>query len=222
MLRGVTHLCRVMYLRVPKYCKGKAMKLIFLLLGMLPLLAQAADTTTKINVSTCEACHGKNGVGKDEFPRLAGQESTYFVKQLQDFRAGKRSNPMMQPVAQSMSEADIAKYAAYFSKLPQPATKPSAEDAALLAEGDSLAKNGDWPHGIPSCFQCHGEKGQGISPDFPQITGQPARYIAIQMGNWKSGVRSNDPIGLMKSVADKMTDQQIKAVAAYLSQGVTK
>lgn len=198
------------------------MKLIFLVLGMLPLLAQAADTTTKINVSACESCHGKNGVGKDEFPRLAGQESTYIVKQLQDFRAGKRSNPKMQPVAKSMSEADIANYAAYFSKLPQPAAKPATEDPALLAQGESLAKNGDWPHGIPGCFQCHGEKGQGISPDFPQISGHPARYISNQIANWKSGARSNDPVGLMKSVADKLTDEQIKAVAAYLSQGVTK
>lgn len=198
------------------------MKLIFLLLGMLPLLAQAADTTTKINISSCEACHGKNGSGKDEFPRLAGQESTYFIKQLKDFRAGTRSNPMMQSVAKAMSEADIVKYAAYFSKLPQPMTKPATEDAALLATGEALAKNGDWPRGIPSCYQCHGEKGQGISPDFPQITGQPARYTAIQIENWKSGARRNDSVGLMKSVSDKLTDEQIKAVAAYLAQGVTK
>lgn len=198
------------------------MKLIFLVLGMLPLLAQAADTATKINVSSCEVCHGKNGVGKNEFPRLAGQEATYFVKQLQDFRAGTRNNPMMQSVAKPMSEADMGKYAAYFSKLPLPAAKPSTDDAALLAEGESIAKNGDWPNGIPACFQCHGNKGQGISPDFPQITGQPARYTAVQIANWKSGARSNDPVGLMKSVADKMTDRQIQAVAAYLSQGVTK
>ncbi|MBU1214761.1 MAG: c-type cytochrome [Gammaproteobacteria bacterium] len=198
------------------------MKLIFLVLGMLPLLAQAADMATKINVSSCEACHGQKGVGKNEFPRLAALEATYFVKQLQDFRTGTRSNPMMQPVAKSMSEADMSKYAAYFSKLPQPAAQPSSEGAALLAAGESLAKNGDWPNGIPACFQCHGAKGQGISPDFPQIAGQPARYITVQIANWKSGARSNDSVGLMKSVADKMTDEQIKAVAAYLSQGVTK
>ncbi len=198
------------------------MKLIFLVLGMLPLLAQAADTSTKINVSSCEVCHGKNGVGKNEFPRLGGQEPAYFVKQLQDFRAGTRSNPMMQSVAKSMSEADMAQYAAYFSKLPLPAAKASTEDAALLAEGESLAKNGDWPKGIPACFQCHGENGQGISRDFPQITGQPARYTAAQIANWKSGSRSNDAIGLMKTVSDKLTDGQIKAVSAYLSQGVTK
>lgn len=196
------------------------MKLIFLLLGLIPAMAQAADKT--ISVSSCVSCHGKDGVGKDEFPRLAGQDAAYLVKQLQDFRSEKRSNPMMQPVAKSMTDADIVKYAAHFSHLPHPAPQPSTADGALISQGESLAMNGDWVHGIPACFQCHGEKGLGISPDFPSISGQPARYLFNQIANWKSGARSNDPAGLMKSVSDKMSDEQIKAVSAYLTQGNTK
>lgn len=198
------------------------MKLIFLLLGIIPAFAQAADTAAKISVSSCISCHGKDGIGKDEFPRLAGQDAAYLVKQLQDFRAGKRSNPIMQPIAKSMSDTDIVKYAAQFSHLPQPAPQSATADAALLSMGESLARNGDWPHEIPACFQCHGEKGLGISPDFPAISGQTARYISNQIANWQSGARTNDPAGLMKSVSDKMSEEQIKAVSAYLSQGNTK
>lgn len=196
------------------------MKLIFLLLGIIPAMVQAADTS--ISVSSCISCHGKDGAGNDQFPRLAAQNAAYLVKQLQDFRSGKRSNAMMQPIAKSMTDADITKYAAHFSHLPQPAPQPSTADVALLGMGESLARNGDWAHGIPACFQCHGEKGLGISPAFPSISGQPARYLSNQMSDWKSGARSNDPVGLMKSVSDKMSDEQIKAVSTYLTQGNTK
>jgi len=200
------------------------MKIIFLLLGLMPVLAQAANAEkmAKPDISVCENCHGKDVAGKDDFPRLAGMGASYLSKQLQDFRSGKRANQIMQPIAKSISDSDIRKFSEYFSGLPVPAPQPTTADAALLNQGESLAVNGDWTHGIPACFQCHGAKGQGIAPDFPSIVGQPANYVSNQIANWKSGTRSNDPVGLMKSVSDRLSDDQIKAVSVYLTNGGVK
>jgi cytochrome c553 len=200
------------------------MKILFLMLGLMPVLAHAADSAkmVKPDIAVCENCHGKDGAGNGDFPRLAGMGAPYLVKQLQDFRSGKRVNQIMQPIAKSMSESDFMKITEYFSGLPVPALQESTADAALLSQGESLAVNGDWAHGIPACFQCHGARGQGIAPEFPAIVGQSAGYISNQIASWKSGTRTNDPVGLMKSVSDKLSDDQIKAVSAYLTKGGVK
>lgn len=190
----------------------------------MPALAHAADSANMVkpNIAVCENCHGKDGAGNGDFPRLAGMGAHYLARQLQDFRSGKRANQIMQPIAKSMSESDIVKLTEYFSGLPVPTLQGPTADAALLSQGESLALNGDWAHGIPACFQCHGPKGQGIAPEFPAIVGQPAAYISNQIANWKSGTRTNDPVGLMKSVSDKLSEEQIKAVSVYLTKGGVK
>lgn len=169
-------------------------------------------------VVACATCHGANGEGQPQagFPRLAGQGRAYLAKQLGDFRSGARQDPVMGPIAKALSAKQAADAADYFSTLPAIASKASFQTTPRGA-GERIALRGDWAHGVPACFKCHGAQGTGVAPHFPAIAGQGAAYTAKQLRGWKSGARANDPQGLMKSVADHLPDSEIDAVAAWLA-----
>lgn len=195
-------------------------------LTCLPLYAQADDVATTIithgnnkGAPACEQCHGADGGGTAAagFPRLAGLQEEYIKHQLLSFRSGKRNNPIMEPIAKSLSDKEVSLLAAHFAALPVPAATPAGGDAALLKNGKAIANRGDWGHDIPACFQCHGPDGKGVGTVFPPIAGQSALYISNQIAAWKAGSRSNDPVGLMRAVADKLTAEQVEAVSAYLA-----
>jgi len=188
--------------------------------------AQAGEALAKHGakaVPPCMQCHGANGEGQAStgFPRLAGQNKDYLVKQLQNFK-GRRSNPIMQTFAQALSAKQISDVAAYYASLPgRPAGKQvwlttPTTPVAPPSRGQLLAQQGDWDKGIPACFACHGEKGAGIAPSFPALAGQNATYTNKQLTDWRSGARTNDPQGLMKDVAQKLSPDEIAAVSAYL------
>ncbi len=168
----------------------------------------------------CVACHGADGGGQEAtgFPRLAGLNPAYLEKQLYDFNTSKRSNPIMSPIAKAMSRDEIKAISSYYStmKLPSAIDKPLTNET-LMQEGKKLAENGNWSKEIPACFACHGAKGNGIGDNFPALAGQHAIYTAQQIQAWKSGQRDNDPKQLMKVVANRMSDAEIKAVSAYLA-----
>ena len=170
-------------------------------------------------IPACMACHGSSGEGQAAagFPRLAGQLPTYIVKQLQAFAGGQRKNPQMAPIASALNAQQMSDVADYYASLPgwKPNVKPlaSAPQAAL---GFKLATSGNWNNGLPACFACHGEGGAGVPPHFPALAGQPSTYTRAQLKAWRSAARDNDPQGLMKSVADKMSDEEIAAVSLYL------
>lgn len=172
-------------------------------------------------IAACVACHGARGEGQTAagFPRLAGQPQAYLLKQLQEFSNGKRNNPQMEPIARALSAQQRDDAADYYASLP--GWKADAKAAAssphsLLAS--RLAIRGNWNKEIPACFACHGPDGAGIPPHFPALTGQPSAYTRAQLKAWQAGTRSNDPQGLMKAVADKMTDAEIDAISLYLEQ----
>lgn len=169
--------------------------------------------------SACMQCHGANGEGQPAagFPRLAGQNKDYLVKQLMDFKSKLRNSPLMGPIANTLTTAQMNDVADYYASLPpwKPGPAP-APTTALTARGAELAQHGDWNKGMPACFACHGENGTGIPPHFPSIAGQNAAYITSQLNAWKNGTRLNDPNGLMKAVADKLSAEDISAVSAYL------
>jgi cytochrome c553 len=171
-------------------------------------------------VTACITCHGEQGQGNVAMaaPYLASLPSDYLVRQLQAFKAKQRHNAMMQPIAMILDDSDIQAVAAYFSQLPPPAEalgKTSA--AAQLKLGEEIARNGRWMNGVPACFQCHGAAGQGIAPNFPPLSGQPADYLKQQLYAWAEGTRSGDPIDLMQSVAKGLTAGERDAVAQYLA-----
>ena len=167
----------------------------------------------------CISCHGDQGQGNAAagYPYLAGQPVDYLVKQLQDFASQRRENPVMQPFSSALSADEINAVASYYAALPPPRTTATNKDNVQLAQGDHLAKQGKWSVGVPACFQCHGDRGQGVPPSFPAISGQAASYIKKQLEHWRKGERSNDPVGLMQAVVADLDDAEITAVSHYLA-----
>ncbi len=170
--------------------------------------------------AACLACHGADGAGNAAagFPRLTQLEPAYMVRQMQAYKAGLRDDPVMGGVARVMSEEEMRAAAAWYgAQQPGPPTAPAQADEALVTRGADIALHGRWGRTIPACVQCHGPEGQGIGPNFPALAGQHATYIATQLHRWKEGKRKGDPNGLMRVVAERMTDEEIAAVAAYFA-----
>jgi cytochrome c553 len=170
---------------------------------------------TKAN--PCVACHGVNGNSANpEWPSLAGQSAPYIIKQLKAYKVGERQNPLMTPMAQPLSEDDMEDLAAYYSK--QTRTGLEAEPSKV-AEGRRLYRGGDPVAGIAACTACHGPNGLGMAAaGYPALQGQHATYVAAQLKAYRSGARKTDQPQnqMMRNVANRLTDTQIDAVAAYV------
>jgi len=194
--------------------------LAILLLPAAPALA--VDPATIANAGTgtvvaCASCHGKDGGGQASFPRLAGMNAAYLLKQLQDFDSGSRGNAVMKPIATALSPADRNAMANYYAALPIPAVLAAAVQATDASPGARLATRGMWSKGIPACVQCHGPGGVGVGANFPSIAGQPSGYIASQLQAWQKGTRKNDPLELMQHLSRSLTDAEIKAVSEWFA-----
>lgn len=212
-----------------KLVKGSPAKILLALLLSTQVNLSHADTQAGATIAqkgtgsgaACMQCHGANGEGQAAagFPRLAGQNKDYLVKQLTDFKAKLRKNPLMGPIANTLSTTQIGDVADYYASLPawKAGSSPAPAATAQTTRGAQLAHQGDWDKGMPACFACHGVNGTGIPPHFPSIAGQNATYIANQLNAWKDGSRINDPEGLMKAVADKLSAEDISAVSTYLA-----
>jgi cytochrome c553 len=183
-----------------------------------PDLAKAKQTAETV----CAACHGADGNSAVAAnPNLAGQGAEYISRQLAHFKAGVRVNPIMQPIASQLSDADMAALGVYFSQ--QKAKNLSAKDPQLVATGQKLFRAGDAASNVPACAACHSPTGAGIPKNFPKVAGQYADYTYAQLQAFKSGQRGNDAAGkdaqgrIMASIAQKLTDTQMKALADYTS-----
>ncbi|MDN5869934.1 MAG: c-type cytochrome [Nitrococcus sp.] len=189
--------------------------------------AAAADAGKQIvlqggsnpGATACVTCHGVNGTGNAAagFPRLAGLSASYLERQLEAFRLGTRTTAVMAPIAKALTGSESASVSEYYAHQHPPAPQTQAPPQQLAA-GMRLAITGDWANGIPACVTCHGPAGQGIGgPYFPALAGQHASYTVSQIQAWKDGARTSDPINLMKSVAEALTQEQVEAVAAYFA-----
>lgn len=167
----------------------------------------------------CSICHGSDGGGQAAagFPRLAGLNANYLIKQLDDFASGARENSVMKPIASALSVAEREAVATYYSKLPIPDTQPDPASQKDNALGKALALRGRWSEQVPACVQCHGPHGVGVGEHFPPLAGQSATYIANQLRDWQEGVRHNDPLDLMAHVASALNDEDIQAVAEWFA-----
>jgi len=165
--------------------------------------------------TACVACHGVNGNSTNpEWPSLAGQHRQYIEKQLQAFKSGDRTDPLMSPMATTLSEDDMADLAAYFSK--QTSTGGEA-DPTKLSQGQRLYRGGDTTKGVAACIACHGPSGDGNPAAlYPAIAGQHAVYVAKQLRAYREGTRQTDSNQMMRNVAHQLSDAQIDAVAAYV------
>ncbi len=202
---------------------GLALSLLLMLSGL--TLAQEALTGEQISLQgngrgagACSSCHGAGGAGMPgtTFPRIAGLDSAYISAQLQAFREGTRSDPVMLTNALALDEAEITAVAEYYAGLDTPAAPAVVPaDEAELARGQLIAERGNWSRYVPSCQSCHGPGGRGAGPDFPPLAGQMAGYIIQQFNYWQDGQRSNDPLGMMENVAVRLSDEDIAAAAAW-------
>lgn len=171
--------------------------------------APAADLVTRI----CSQCHGIDGnstLGK--YPRLAGQPAGYLAKQLNEFIAGNRQDPEMSPVAARLTADEIAGLANYFSQQKPLAGTP--ESSTLNEIGTLLYRYGNPDTGLPSCDGCHSPNAAG-GGRFPRLAGQHREYIAKQLADIRQGRRNSS--ALMRAVADRMSELEVKAMAVYLS-----
>jgi cytochrome c553 len=202
----------------------------FVILSTLCSLVLAADTAQgkhdiekarKIAETVCAACHGIDGNSPTSAnPILAGQGADYLFKQLMEFKAAEgksaiRNNAIMAGMTAALSPEDMKGLAAYFS---QQKIKPSAATNEKLVEaGKHLWRKGDFDRGVPACSGCHGPAGAGIPAQYPRLAGQYAEYTELQLKNFRSEERSNDPEGMMRAIADRLSDKQIKALADYIA-----
>ncbi|MCI0401417.1 MAG: cytochrome c4 [Gammaproteobacteria bacterium] len=193
-----------------------AITVLFITVAMGPLEAPGDPTAGKTRSATCAACHGADGNSTHpDWPKLAGQSAQYLMKQLSDYKAGARSDPLMSALAAPLTDADIADLVNFYAL--QTRTVGSATPA-LVASGERIYRGGNRGTGIPACMACHGPRGAGNpTAAVPALGGQHAAYTAKQLRAFKSGERANDPNSMMRMIAERMSDEEIEAVADYIS-----
>ena len=179
-------------------------------------MAQAADLEVAKSIvkEKCHLCHGEEGEASSAvYPRLAGQNRTYLVKQLRNFRDGKRKSDTMNEMAAGLKDEEIEALAEYFSS--KPALSHRVRDKLFAAVGEYLFKKGNKYSGIPACKSCHGENGEG-NEQLPRLAGQHKRYVSDQLQAFGERARTNDN-AIMHTVASKLTEMEREAVALYVS-----
>ncbi len=161
----------------------------------------------------CTVCHGVAGASAvPTQPILSGQHAEYTAAELRKFRSNERKNPIMSPMSTNLSDEDIANLAVYLAE--QKPAIAGANDLSLAQSGEKLYRGGDLAAGIPACAACHNPVGAGIAPLYPRISGQYAEYVASSLREYANGSRSGDA---MNSIAAELSEEQINALAAYIS-----
>jgi cytochrome c553 len=162
----------------------------------------------------CGSCHNPDGNSViPDNPKISNLDPGYLARQLGDFKAGRRQHPVMSAVISGVDESEFKGLAAYFSK--QKRIPGTASDAALAARGKEIFEEGITGSAVPACMGCHGENGNG-SDAFPYIGGQHPDYVIRQLTNFKSTERNNDPKGVMRAVAKRISEADMRAVAEYV------
>jgi len=175
-----------------------------------PDLAKGQATSTNV----CAACHTADGSrGSPANPILQGQHPEYLVKQLTEFKAGKRQNAVMSGMAATLTEDDMKNVAAFYaSKTAKPGF---AKNKATVELGEKIYRGGIADRQVPACAGCHSPNGAGMPAQYPRLGGQHADYTEAQLVAFRSGARKNSVP--MTGVAAKMNDREIKAVADYIA-----
>lgn len=169
----------------------------------------------QIATTLCAACHGPDGNSAiPPNPNLAAQIPEYTTKQLSNFKSGDRQNAIMAGMVANLTPEDMKSLGAYFaSQAPKPGI---AKDKDLVMQGEKIYRGGNTATGLPACAACHSPDGVGIPSQYPRLSGQHADYTQAQLKTFRTGERANDPNEMMRTIAAKMSDQEIKAVSAYI------
>lgn len=200
------------------------MKKIILIwaLGMLASTQASAIEPAEVKAAAqvCVACHGADGNAiAGNYPNLAGQHSKYMAKQLREFKAAMtggagRQDAVMGGMVMALTPEMMDALSEYYSEMP---AKPGTTPESVVEVAEPLYIGGDIERNIAACAACHGPRGNGTElSGFPKISGQNADYIKLQLEKFRSGERNNDPNGMMRDVAKRLTDDEIDALAKYL------
>ena len=191
--------------------------MVIWLVGTPPLLwAQATGTIT---VTACAPCHGGSGgaagpQAAPNFPKLDGQHAAYLDKQLREYKSGKRKSAVMAPIIGALKKQQIPEMSKHFAS--QTPARGTVQNPQSATPGKALYEEGNRGTGVPGCVGCHLPDGAG-SARYPRLAGQPQAYIVQQLADFKSGTRSNDRAHVMRAVAGRLTDDEIRSVADYLA-----
>lgn len=186
-----------------------------------PAQAETAKTLAKPDLkkgeavaAVCAACHTADGTrGAPANPILQGQHPEYLVKQLTEFKSGKRENAIMRGFASTLSEEDMRNVAAFYAS--KQAKPGFAQHKDLVALGERIWRGGLADRQIAACAGCHSPSGAGIPGQYPRLAGQHAEYTQAQLVAFRGGVRNNNV--QMTGVAAKLNDKEIKAVSDYIA-----
>ncbi len=187
-----------------------------------PALPASGDVAAgQAKSAMCMACHGADGNSPSgAFPSIAGQNASYIAKQLQDYKSGKRVNALMVGMVAALSPEDMQNLGAYYatqSIKPQP---PAADTQALVEQGRVLYQTGRAANGsapaIAACSACHGVAGFGNAPAaYPALHAQHSAYTELMLKSFRDGTRNNDLNAVMRQAGQALTDDDIRALAAY-------
>ncbi len=198
------------------------MKHLATLICTLAMVATAQAETLKPDVGAgatkyaqiCVACHAADGNSTTPAnPKLAGQHPEYLLKQLREYKSGKRANPIMSGMVAALNDQDMINIAFWLAE-----QKPKlgfASDPELVRAGETIYRGGISDRKIAACAGCHSPNGAGLPIQYPRLAGQHADYTATQLKAFRSGARGNNSV--MTTVASKMNDKEIAAVADYIA-----
>ena len=187
-----------------------------------PVLANEAKTPAKADLAkgqekvtqVCGACHTADGSrGSPANPILQGQHPEYLVKQLTEFKAGKRANAIMSGMAAMLSEDDMKNVAAFYARKQAKPGFAKSKDTVTL--GEKIYRGGIAAKQVPACAGCHSPTGAGIPAQYPRLGGQHADYAEVQLTAFRAGTRANS--AQMMAIAARMSDKEIKAVSDYVA-----
>ena len=165
--------------------------------------------------NVCAACHAIDGNSAITVnPKLAGQHPEYLYKQLTNFKSGERANAVMSGMAGMLSDADMHAVAEYFSKQTLNLGQAKTNGAGSL--GEKIYRAGIQANNVPACAACHGPSGDGLPVKYPRLGGQHSEYVLNQLRQFRLGTRANDEAKVMRTIAAKLTDQEMEAVADYI------
>ncbi|MGF6244945.1 MULTISPECIES: c-type cytochrome [Paraburkholderia] len=175
-----------------------------------------------IATQVCASCHGADGNSAGgAYPKLAGQHPEYLVKQLMDFKTQPgakqpaRNNAIMAAMAAPLSNQDMVNVAAYFAaQTPKPGYAHNKNTVPL---GEKIYRAGIAERAVPACASCHGPTGQGIPVQYPRLSGQWADYTVAQLTAFTQGPGARNNSDPMHTIASRLSDSDIKAVADYIA-----
>lgn len=182
------------------------------------LAVTAVQAAGPVKAQVCTACHGPDGNSSNPvWPNIAAQNPSYMVAQLKAMKSGARENPAMAPIVAGLEDKDMQEISDFFAAQAVKVGSAAADDPAIAA-GQKLYRGGDAERGIPACMACHGPDGAGNpASGYPALQGQHPEYVTLQLQNYRDGKRKTDPGSMMRTIAKRLNEEDMKNLSRFVS-----